>query len=545
MAKEFDLGELLKNVPKLDTVREQIEYIRLDLLEQDPNNFYRLSDVEQLADNISLCGLQQPIRVRQQENGRYMIVSGHRRRAAVELLAKEDPERWAEVPCIVEKDAVSPSLQQLRLIYANANTRTMTDAEISEQAVQVEKLLYQLKEEGYEFPGRMRDHVAQAVGKSKSKLARLKVIRDNLAFCWQDAWKSGKLGESVAYALSQAPKSWQTLIFDKHGSNPGTLYEEPVRIFVKRFELITKTKCGPKCDMVCEHRAEMMRKSCIDRWSDPCASGCCLNCLSLRTCKSACSVAQSKKKDLQNAAKKAVQEAAEDQAKRDAPILELILDVYRRVGIARDLRCIDVRSLYEAQGRTYGVADDDEQIALESGEAKISTNTSLPFGYGFYPSQAAALVRVADLLDCSIDYLLGRTEDMRPVAGWQTGDPWNFGEYVVLVRYDSARGPTPEKMSWTEDGWEMLGTAFSEVCSDAVIIGWMPMPEEPDEALQDAIDVIRETGVASVSMLQRRLKIGYAAASDLMDQLEKAGILGPYNGSSPREILIETEAERK
>ena len=172
-----NLGELLKDVPKFDTGREQIEYIRLDLIDEDPNNFYQLSGIDELAANIELCGLQQPIRVRPiPESDRYMIVSGHRRRKAVEMLAQDDPERWAEVPCIIEQDAASPALQQLRLIYANANTRKMTPAEVSAQAEQVEKLLYQLKEEGYEFPGRMRDHVAEAVGASKSKLARLKEI---------------------------------------------------------------------------------------------------------------------------------------------------------------------------------------------------------------------------------------------------------------------------------------------------------------------------------------------------------------------------------
>mgnify|MGYP006898665938 CR=1 FL=1 len=57
------------------------------------------------------------------------------------MLAQDNPERWSEIPCIVEADDASPALQQLRLIYANANTRKMTDAEISEQAQQVEKLI--------------------------------------------------------------------------------------------------------------------------------------------------------------------------------------------------------------------------------------------------------------------------------------------------------------------------------------------------------------------------------------------------------------------
>lgn len=97
------------NVSKLDTSREVIEYISLDNLEADPGNFYRLIGLEDLAANIELCGLQQPVRVRPTEGGRYVIVSGHRRRAALALLAKEDPERWAMVPCIVERDEASPS----------------------------------------------------------------------------------------------------------------------------------------------------------------------------------------------------------------------------------------------------------------------------------------------------------------------------------------------------------------------------------------------------------------------------------------------------
>ena len=145
----FDLSAVLKGVSNLDTERKQIEYIPLNLIDGDPNNFYQLSGIEDLAANIATCTLQQPLLIRGKEDGRYVIVSGHRRRAALELLTKDDPERWQEVPCIVERDAVSPALQQLRLIYANANTRTMTGAELDEQAAQVEKLLYQLKEEGY------------------------------------------------------------------------------------------------------------------------------------------------------------------------------------------------------------------------------------------------------------------------------------------------------------------------------------------------------------------------------------------------------------
>ena len=62
--------------------------------------------------------------------------------------------------------------------------------------------------------------------------------------------------------------------------------------------------------------------------------------------------------------------------------------------------------------------------------------------------------------------------------------------------------------------------------------------EESDELLPAAVDVIFETGQASVSMLQRRLKLGYSRAARLVDQMEERGIVGPFEGSKPRQLLI-------
>ena len=59
-----------------------------------------------------------------------------------------------------------------------------------------------------------------------------------------------------------------------------------------------------------------------------------------------------------------------------------------------------------------------------------------------------------------------------------------------------------------------------------------------DEMLPAAVDVILETQQASVSMLQRRLKLGYARAARIVDEMEEKGIVGPYQGSKPRTILI-------
>ena len=62
--------------------------------------------------------------------------------------------------------------------------------------------------------------------------------------------------------------------------------------------------------------------------------------------------------------------------------------------------------------------------------------------------------------------------------------------------------------------------------------------EEKDELWDDALRIIMETGQASTSMLQRRFRIGFSRAGRLIDQMEVLGIIGPPQGSKPRELMM-------
>lgn len=64
---------------------------------------------------------------------------------------------------------------------------------------------------------------------------------------------------------------------------------------------------------------------------------------------------------------------------------------------------------------------------------------------------------------------------------------------------------------------------------------------EPDELFPDAVELIVRTGQASISLLQRRFRIGYTRAARLIDDLERRGIVGEYEGSKPREVIITSE----
>ncbi|MEY2409950.1 MAG: segregation ATPase FtsK/SpoIIIE, family [Verrucomicrobiota bacterium] len=65
--------------------------------------------------------------------------------------------------------------------------------------------------------------------------------------------------------------------------------------------------------------------------------------------------------------------------------------------------------------------------------------------------------------------------------------------------------------------------------------------EQDEELIEQCIEVIRSEQKASVSLLQRRLKIGYGRAARIMDELENRGIVGPSNGAEPRDILIDLD----
>lgn len=416
----FDLGELLKDVSKSDT-REQIEYINLDLLDGDEQNFYELSDVESLANNIATIGLQQPLRVRPHPTAeaRYMVVSGHRRRAALQLLAKEDPEKWGEVACIVDRDTVSPALQQLRLIFGNANTRKMSSADLSEQAAQVERLLYQLKEDGYEFPGRMRDHVAQVVQTSKTKLARLKMIRDNLAPCWQPDYKKDILGESTAYELSRMSLAWQNLLFEEKqrtNANILWLYADDIKKFAERCAAIVACPCDKTSDGVCINQEQKFRKAAVtERYCMIYCDKCCAECPNLASCKNACPKLKDKVAQIKAEAEEKRRRDQQLEEETNRPIIEKIQNLWYRFGVARNLAGASTADVYKAAEMYYAKTDDKKMEDMEGLWAKFDPNTTLPYGYSFRLSDARKLIAIADLFGCSLDYLFCRT-DVREVA---------------------------------------------------------------------------------------------------------------------------------
>lgn len=514
MAK-FDLGDFVKTMSVPDsgtTGPELIEQIPLSKLHEDERNFYALTGIEDLAANIQLCGLMDPLRVRKTEDG-YTIVSGHRRFAALRLLAAED-DRYSTVACIIDASDTPTALQELRLIYANSDTRRMSSADIGKQAERVEALLYELKEQGMEFPGRMRDHVAEACKISKSKLSRLKVIRERLAPDIRKAYWDGpekkQLSESAAYELAQLPVDVQRMAVDAYrkgyyGSSDNGLKYMPSKIASNASDLLkdlSEKRCkrgdGGDCinkDRKLAHALNIWAKSTYSYV--PCGRLCCADCGSFASCRDACPNLKDTQKAMKAEAREKNRLAKEAEAERQRSAVDEVKAIWSRFGSLRaraELSPDDYKNLI---GIPYMGILPGEFDAFEAGTAKITPGTDLPYGYHVNLSDIHRWKAAAEALCCSVDYLMMLTNDPRPVdeiakglpepeqptvGGWMPGSttPDHPCECYVMLDVGEMNMKEPAHRSrayWAGGAFRSKPSAYAEKIPSFPVLAWLEVPE--------------------------------------------------------------------
>lgn len=456
---KFDLGALLADVSKLDTGldgREKIEYIDLENLKADERNFYALTDIDSLASSIEFAGLQQPLRVRRdpEQEGKYIIVSGHRRHAALSQLSADGEERFRSVPCIVERGSgetseVETMLQELRLIYGNSDTRQLSSADISKQAERVETLLYQLKEAGVEFPGRMRDHVAQACQVSASKLARLKTIREKLIpLNYREMWEDGLLPEQTAYALARmAPMMQEEIAKTCPTTPPIASVTERIQQMGMGYYLAREREC-PSGDEGCTHGKRFLARDAHANYSwDVGGCGCCLTCGHVDTCAYACPAGKAKAAENKKQAEARKEKKAEKQKRAEERTVEKILDFAERVNKAAGGDVDKFRAAHislgkssDPQERTFAWWNLLEDTAFHGKAPDL-------IALCYYIPSAIVLAGLCRELDCSMDYLMGLTDDIKGTQTPGNGMTWfppsvepEAGQEIVYIDSDGCAG---------------------------------------------------------------------------------------------------------
>lgn len=207
---KFNIDSAGDNKPRMEQ-----RWVWLNQIEPDEFNgeIYSIAGVEALADDIKLNGLLQFPLVRYMPGGKYMIISGHRRIAAIRLLAKEDPEQWKMIPVILDPDKDDTSAH-IKLISANAVNRELSQGEIMKQTLKMYSLLTEQKKKE-NLPGRVRDMVAKKLNMSAGAVGEYMTIEQNLVFYLKQDFLKGELSKAVAVELSKLTTANQIRWLDR------------------------------------------------------------------------------------------------------------------------------------------------------------------------------------------------------------------------------------------------------------------------------------------------------------------------------------------
>lgn len=493
-SKKFDLGELTRalagDVPESGTEsRDQIEYIDIGLIDSDPGNFYELRDIPDLAGDIETVGLQQPLLVRPGEDGHVVLISGHRRRAALQLLVDEGKERFRQVPCI-RKTGGNPLVYEMQLIFANLHTRVLTNAEIAKQALRIEEIFYQLKEQGYEFPGRMVGHVAEACNIKRAKLGRLKKIEAHLAPCYKPLWDAGGLPEDTADALAGLPQDVQERI--KRVCPKKVPTANAIRNLGDALTgyLTPELQCPDGA--ACAHQDKFFSHDLTcDSWERCGGVKCCVECRDGGAHRSsfygaACTKMCAKAREVYEKAKadeKGSKERAAAKARSKA-VQKAMADAARIVRAADAAGLDDDTELESAYATTTTL-----KTLRKISQGDIPENVS---NYGLseiIPYRTKDLTSMAWTLHCSTDYLLGLTDQLRVssaepgqmvLAAWMPGGLTPPEECEVVADVDPGDGGKPVRslLRWRLGAWMYEGVN-KEI--GMTVIRWLRLPETEKE----------------------------------------------------------------
>lgn len=284
MAKsKFNLAEVLGDtVSKLNTM--QVREIALDQLEENPDNSYAQTGIDELAESIEVIGLQQPLVVVPVEDGRFRILAGHRRRNALEKLERKT------APCVVLDADLDPSLRVLILHWTNTMARGgagLTAENTFAAAKEIKEALVDLKQRGViELPGKLRAYVADVLKVSEAAIARADAINAHLSKAWKGDYKKANINDSVAYELSQCDDALQRELYDLYKGNVWLLDAKDVKAHKKAAAAgFAPLKCpkGPYCIEPCVGTDK--RAAAVKRGECP---GCCHDCDKSEGCEWVC-----------------------------------------------------------------------------------------------------------------------------------------------------------------------------------------------------------------------------------------------------------------
>ena len=206
--------------------RFRLQDIAIDKIYSNDKNFYPLTDIEQLANEIKLCGLMENLTVVKDpcEHGEYRLVSGERRWRALTYLVEHGESKFRNVSAKVTKFD-NQNEEELYLIVANSY-RTKDSATKMNEVKRMQELLQNAKENGTSINGydmqqeSIRSVMSKLLGMSETKIAELTVVINHLIDEFMTMLNDGTLGISVAYKIAGMSPDMQLEFFEYCENEP-------------------------------------------------------------------------------------------------------------------------------------------------------------------------------------------------------------------------------------------------------------------------------------------------------------------------------------
>ncbi|MEI7452388.1 MAG: DNA translocase FtsK 4TM domain-containing protein [Candidatus Falkowbacteria bacterium] len=224
-----------------------------------------------------------------------------------------------------------------------------------------------------------------------------------------------------------------------------------------------------------------------------------------------------------------------DSTKEKMPYIIFVIDELAdlMVAAAKDIEgsIIRLTQMSRAVGIHLILATQRPSVDVITGLIKANVPARIAFS-------VASAIDSKTILDSSgAEKLLGKGDMLFSAAGLSKpkriqGALVDDDEITAITDYIKEKNGPVEYLSEVVERQKVGGVAG---------IGLDGTTGDEDELLQEAKEIVIGMGRASTSLLQRRLRIGYGRAASILDYLEEAGLIGPSNGSKPREILISKE----
>jgi len=212
-------------------------------------------------------------------------------------------------------------------------------------------------------------------------------------------------------------------------------------------------------------------------------------------------------------------------------IIDELADFMMTSGREMEAAIIRLAQMSRAIGIHLILATQRPSVDVITGLIKANVPTRIAFS-------VASLVDSKTILDSSgAEKLLGQGDMLFMTAEFSKpkriqGAYLSDSEINDVVNYIKEKSGEAEYLEGVTDRQKVGGNAG---------VGLDGVHGDEDDLFEEAKEIIIKAGKASTSMLQRRLSIGYGRAAKILDMLEDAGVIGPPNGSKPREVLITKE----